>query len=330
MICSFSVVSSDSGNAGSRSTSIASASTSGRFSRVLWMFAEARPAPPPTLSWLCSRASSSWISWRDLLRVPRISICVVNPASAPASAQAVLVAVVEADQSVDGVAARLLRQHDELDAARQVDARDARLDVRRSRIERLAFGADLVAFVALQHRRDVGPRRNLAAIGLAGNEKADRAIRALEILARGALRRLGGRGANAIAIEEHQSPVADRRPAAELDRDGLRVVHLLLEARHRLVANAFDFVGRDRVFGEHRRAWRSSRRAPRRASRPRAPLRRRSPCRGRVAAATVTPICEASPVSTSALYRRPEGTSPSTSDAICSGTNSSCAPSGAW
>ena len=125
-------------------------------------------------------------------------------------------------------------------------------DVRESilacgRLERLTLGAGLVAFITLQHRRDVGARRDLAAIGIPGHEQADGAIRGLEVFARRAVHGLRGRSAHAIAIEEQHAPIADRRPAAQLDRDALRVVHLLLEARHRLTANALDFLARDGV-----------------------------------------------------------------------------------
>jgi hypothetical protein len=145
--------------------------------------------------------------------------------------QAVLVAVVQADDGVDGVAARFLRQHDELDAVRQLDARRARVDVLGRRVECLAFGTCLVARVALQHLRDVGPLRNLGSVRLAGDERADGPVRGFQIGERGTLHVGHGRLADAVAVEEHQAPIADRRPIAELHGDRLRVVHLLFEAR---------------------------------------------------------------------------------------------------
>lgn len=70
-----SVASSASANAGLRSTSIASDSTAGNSSRVVCSVASTLLAWPPTFSRLCRRLSSSSISCRDRLVVPRISIC---------------------------------------------------------------------------------------------------------------------------------------------------------------------------------------------------------------------------------------------------------------
>ena len=181
--------SSASGNAGSRSTSIASSSVAARFSRVLWMFAVARPAPPPTLSWLCSRASSSWISCRDLLARAAHQHLRREPARAgrrPSSCSR--------RRSSGGSAALTASPRVSFGSMTSLmppgsSTREVRdVDVRRRRVERLAFGARLVALVALQHRGDVGPRRNLGAVGLAGHEQADGAVRGLEVLERRALR----------------------------------------------------------------------------------------------------------------------------------------------
>jgi hypothetical protein len=122
-----------------------------------------------------------------------------------------------------------------------------RVDVRRGRIEFLAFAAHSVALVAVDERRDARIRRDHAAVGLARNEHADRSIRGLEIFQRRALHVFDRSCPRAVAVDEHQPPVTDRGPLAELQSYCLRVVHRALEVRERGVTRAIDLLLGERL-----------------------------------------------------------------------------------
>ena len=80
------------------------------------------------------------------------------------------------------LAARLLRQQRQLRSRPAAPGASSALDVGWRRVEGLARGGRRVALVVLEHRRDVGRRRDLGAIGLGRrDEHADRAVRRLQV-----------------------------------------------------------------------------------------------------------------------------------------------------
>src|ERR1035441_8464571 len=86
------------------------------------------------------------------------------------------------------------------------------------------------ALEILERLGDVGRGRNLGAIrALGGNEAGERAVGFLQV-GFGHAQDVGfGDGLDAVAHEEHETPIALREILAEIERDGLRIVHLELD-----------------------------------------------------------------------------------------------------
>ena len=113
------------------------------------------------------------------------------------------------------------------------------------------LAAFLAAGVVGQQRDEIGPLRNLGAVGIAlGNEVTERAVTRLEVMQRRSLSRLCRDFADTVPVEKQHTPIADCRPVAELQRDGLRVVHELLDLRLHLVLDALDLLIGDRLVGK--------------------------------------------------------------------------------
>ena len=238
------------------------------------------------------------------------------PVTAPIAglpSDGLLVAEAQRHAEVDRLAARLLGQQRDLHAVRQRETLRARVEIGRGWVEGLARGDRGVALVVLDHRRDVDRRRDRRAVGLrVGHELAEREVRPLEVGERDPLHVGRRHGAVAVALEEEQPPVAQRDRLRERDAERLRTGHGLVEVFGGLLAHARDLGLGDRILRDvgDRRKHRFARRLDRLA----VGNLREERQRAWIDAADVPRLDPvAFFVSTSALYRRPDGASVSTS-----------------
>ena len=189
----------------------------------------------------------------------RSQLAVERPA-----AEALLVAEVQRCDELHHPAARALGQQHDARPRFQGEARQARLHRRRRGVERLPLGEGRIAGVAGHH---LGDRRRWLWRGvqrlLGGNEEADRAVDRAQKEGGDAAHVLDRRRPQAVAVQEHQPPVAQRRPLREAQRRALGVAHgglPGLQARrprplHLRLAGGLTAGERVRL-GEHRRACR--------------------------------------------------------------------------
>ncbi len=243
-ICSSSLGS----NAGSRSTSATSASTAGRFSRVVSMEAywprtpgievDARFQPVELVRQLLARV---------LERAAHQHRC-RHAGQSTKVLEAGLIAEAQRQRREHRAAARLLGQQRELEASGQFRAHGARLDVGGRGVEGFAGVLGRIALVILDQRDDVGRLRHFRAIGrLRGIEERRRAIRLFVVRGPDALYVGRLHGAQAIAIHEHQPPVAHAGPVAQREADVLRGIQLKLDLREDLGARALHFLVGNRL-----------------------------------------------------------------------------------
>ena len=302
--CRFTCSNSDSGNDGSRSISATSASASGRLARTVSIDA------PSMLTDVAARrrSSASLSSARVRFCVPRESIALATEQALRAVRLCRLVAPAQAELRDDRSAARLLRHQRELHAGGQRAADDARLDVLRRRVERLARGHLACAGEALQDRRDVGRGRDLDPLRLVGGiEEAERAVRRPEVGGRDSLDVGAGHFAELFAVEVEEPPVADGDELGERERDRAGVGEQLFDVALELGRGRAPPLRRSPGPRRSLRARRAARRAPDPSARPCAPPRRSTPSPGSRVWRSAPKIDAALPVSTSALCSRPVG-----------------------
>ena len=98
---------------------------------------------------------------------------------------------------------------------------------------------------------DIGGGGNLGAVGaLGGNEEGERAVGFLQV-GLGDAQDIGlGDRLDAVAHEEHQAPVALRVVFAEIERDGLGIVHLQFDVLQQAGLDAFHFFLGGRLGGQ--------------------------------------------------------------------------------
>ena len=155
-------------------------------------------------------------------------------------------AVAQNDLRDDAVAARLLGKERDLHAIGERAVFRAVVDVARRRVERFARLHHRAAFIIGNHAHDVRRLRHFRAIGIRRrDELGDRAVGGLEIRGRDALDVVRRDFPDAVAVQEHQSPIAGRGPLRERDADLLGVVELEIEVLERVGLHALDFLGRE-------------------------------------------------------------------------------------
>ena len=126
-------------------------------------------------------------------------------------------AEVEADDGVDGVAARLLGKQRNLHPIGHLQAFHAGFDVGRGRIENLTLAHGRFALVILHERIYVRCGRNLSAIRLGiGNELSDGAVGTLEVGGGHALYIFRRYLLDAVAVDIEQTPIALSGPLAHV------------------------------------------------------------------------------------------------------------------
>ena len=146
--------------------------------------------------------------------------------------QGVLRAVAEGIAVAHGAATVLLRQQRHFDAACEGELARAALDVLRRRLERLALGQRFAALVVRHqggHVRRFGNHRPWRRL-VRGVEEAKCAVGRQQIGARRRQDILGRHRRDPIPMQKQQPPIAHRRPLAQLQGDGLRVVEGQVEA----------------------------------------------------------------------------------------------------
>ena len=111
------------------------------------------------------------MSWRDRFAVPRASIAAMREPCGAAAEERLLVALVDLQRDLHGLATRLLRQQGDFHAVGEREALRARLEIRGRSDEELAGAGRRIALVVLHQRGDVDRRGKRRAVGLrVGNE----------------------------------------------------------------------------------------------------------------------------------------------------------------
>ena len=156
--------------------------------------------------------------------------------------EALLVAEAHGHRRDDDPAARLLGQQRDLQPARKLRALRARLDVRGRRVEGLAGRDGGVALVVLDRGGRGHRRRDLGAVGLGRrDEDAEGAVGRLQVRRGGLLHVLDRRGADAVPVQEKETPVALADVLGEVQADAVGAVQHEVDVLQQRRAGAVDF-----------------------------------------------------------------------------------------
>ena len=204
-------------------------------------------------------------------------------------------------------------------------------DVGRRRVELFARWQSLASLVILDQFGDVRRLRNRGADDFFGRNRTCRQCgwSASDTWSPTRLTSSGRDLGDAVAIDEHQPPIAGAGPFAQLaGRSSAAVGHRLFDAGPVLLLGAIDFLLGRRLGRRNPRRFRAWRRElPRaRPSRPpwRRPPSRPGSCQAKAPALSIGGLL----LSTSALYSRPDGCSPRIEPSTSMAALSGCAAAG--